>query len=431
MVAPKKSAQRAVNGRPTVLNTERVMLDDISVCDDSGWRDVDTGEIAILREKFRAGEYGIGILTIPSILCWNEQPKHSPDNGRWLLNNGKSTISALQELFSEQKEHGEKEAPWWVAGELAEIFTSGVRCDFVQYAGDDRDLVVAWNALAHDAENNRYRQTSIETKVKVVESARARAPGGDWQVVARSLLAMLGASKRGTVYRWINTAKFLPAGLLAHIKGRSDFQQGFVMDNKYLVGHGDEAKFKLSLEYGKHALNLLFDKLDGGTTVIVEQFISELCNPMKQVELWGKAQRSHFGSAACDKLPAFARVMAMLVTERGRLATLQCVRSKIPLSGSGSDVGIDDCQAVVEELQRLKAGPKPETTSGGGSLPPQVPHRAPRVEVCLPRMGIAEGGDFLALEVDVEDEDPIAVSARKLVDKELNHNDLLANIVHR
>ena len=53
------------------------------------------------------------------------------------------------------------------------------------------------------------------------------------------------------------------------------------MDNKYLVGHGDEAKFRLSLDYGKHALNLLFDKLDAGTTITVEQFISEFCNPMK------------------------------------------------------------------------------------------------------------------------------------------------------
>ena len=144
---------------------------------------------------------------------------------------------------------------------------------------------------------------------------------------------------------------------------------------------------------------------------------------MKQVELWGKAQRSHFGSAACDKLPAFARVMAMLVTERGRLATLQCVRSKIPLSGSGSDVGIDDCQAVVEELQRLKAGPKPETTSGGAGLPP-LPQGASEGSSgggLPPQEGTAEGGDFLALEVDMQDEDPIVVSARKLVDKELNH----------
>ena len=91
MAAPKKSAQRAVNGRPSVLKTERVMLDDISVCEDSGWRDVDAGEIAILREKFRAGEYGIGILTIPSILCWNGQPKI-----RLMMGVGCSTMGSRQ-----------------------------------------------------------------------------------------------------------------------------------------------------------------------------------------------------------------------------------------------------------------------------------------------------------------------------------------------
>ena len=290
MATPKKAAQRAVNGRPSILKTERVRLDDISVCDDSGWRDSDNGEITILREKFKAGEYGIGILTIPSILCWSEAPKTSTHDGRWLLNNGRSTIAALLDLFHIQAQHSEGEPPDWVAGELAEIFESGVRCDFVQYAEDDRDLVVAWNALAHDAENNRFRQTSIETKVKVVENARLRAPGGDWQAVAKSLTAAYGTSKKGTIYRWINTAKFLPAGLLVHIKGRNDLQQGFVMDNKYMVGHGDEVKFKLSQEHGKHALNLLFDKLDAGTTVTVEQFIGEFCNPMKTVELWGKTK---------------------------------------------------------------------------------------------------------------------------------------------
>ena len=88
------------------------------------------------------------------------------------------------------------------------------------------------------------------------------------------------------------------------------------------------------------------------------------------LNLKGKSQHTHFGSAACDKLPAFARAVAMLVTERGRLAALQCVRCKIPLSGSGSDMGIDDCQVVVEELQRMKAGPKLDTTVGG--VPPQI-----------------------------------------------------------
>eukprot|EP00974_Lingulodinium_polyedra_P083946 8127574-Lingulodinium_polyedra.AAC.1 len=60
----------------------------------------------------------------------------------------------------------------------------------------------------------------------------------------------------------MNTAKFFSPALLDHIKGRKELQQGFVMENKFMVGHGDESKFRLSDEYGKHELNLLFDKLD-------------------------------------------------------------------------------------------------------------------------------------------------------------------------
>ena len=110
----------------------------------------------------------------------------------------------------------------------------------------------------------------------------------------------------------------------------------------------------------------------------------------------------------------------MLVTERGRLATLQCVRSKISLSGSGSDMGIDECQAVVEELRRMKGGPRPGTTSGGVSLQNGASDGPPGGGL-PPQEGTAEGGDFLSLELDVEGEDPVAASARKLVDKELNH----------
>ena len=161
----------------------------------------------------------------------DEKPKTSLHDGRWLINNGRSTIAALQELFQEtQPGHGEDpielDQLGWVAGELAEIFESGVRCDFVQYLEDDRDLVVAWNALAHDADNNRYRQTSIETKVKVVERTRARVPGGDWTAAVKAWVATYGSSKKGTIYRWMNTAKYFRTELLEHIKGRADFVRG-------------------------------------------------------------------------------------------------------------------------------------------------------------------------------------------------------------
>ena len=110
--APKTKAASVVhgNGRPTILKTERVKLEDISICEDSGWRESDPREIAILTEKFKAGEYGNGILTIPSILCWDEKPKVSTEDGRYLINNGRSTISALKMLQQASlEEAGESE----------------------------------------------------------------------------------------------------------------------------------------------------------------------------------------------------------------------------------------------------------------------------------------------------------------------------------
>ena len=151
--APKAAAKAASavrgNASPVILRTERVQLDDISICADSGWRESDPREIAILKDKFKAGEYGNGILAIPSILCFDERPKVSTEDGRYLINNGRSTISALKMLKQAAAEAGEPELAAsareldWVAGELAEIFRSGVRCDFVQYSEDDRDVVIA------------------------------------------------------------------------------------------------------------------------------------------------------------------------------------------------------------------------------------------------------------------------------------------------
>ena len=70
----------------------------------------------------------------------------------------------------------------------------------------------------------------------------------------------------------------------------------------------------------------------------------------------------------------------------------------------------------------MKAGPKPENTGGGVAPQPQTgASDGPSGGGLPPQEGTAEGGDFLSLELDAEGEDPVAASARKLVNKELNH----------
>ena len=47
-----------VNAKPMVLKTERIALNDISVEEDSGWRELDEERVSELSQSFR--EYGVG-----------------------------------------------------------------------------------------------------------------------------------------------------------------------------------------------------------------------------------------------------------------------------------------------------------------------------------------------------------------------------------
>ena len=59
----------------------------------------------------------------------------------------------------------------------------------------DSDLVIAWQALCHDQDSNRYKPTSIETKVAVVMAAKSKVPGGDWGAVSKDSLPSFRGSR--------------------------------------------------------------------------------------------------------------------------------------------------------------------------------------------------------------------------------------------
>ena len=173
----KARANAAVNAKPKILKTDRILLADISVQEDSGWRELDPERVSELQSSFEGGEYGIGILTIPSMLCVDGKVKESTFDGRGCLNNGKSTVAVLKQLERESQQESQiaepgvtagtagegSEAcpPSWVCGELADIFESGLRCDFVEYQSDDKELVLAWNGLSHDQDSSKYQQTDV------------------------------------------------------------------------------------------------------------------------------------------------------------------------------------------------------------------------------------------------------------------------------
>ena len=65
----------------------------------------------------------------------------------------------------------------------------------------DSDYVVAWQALCHDMDSNRYKPTSIETKVAVVMAAKSKVPGGEWSAVAKD--SLLSNTRSHYIYIYI------------------------------------------------------------------------------------------------------------------------------------------------------------------------------------------------------------------------------------
>ncbi len=348
---------------PDVVDTRRIKLDDLSVEEDSGWREWDEERVSQLADAFMTGDFGATTLAIPSVLADSERVlRTSQVDGRTRLNNGKSTVGALKRLAAEWQKTSkpadgglnppaagggltppaadggltppatglEQEAlegwpptmvggltpPSWAQGKLLEVFQQGLRVDVVVYSIDDNALVVAINGLQHDGEQNRFVPTSINTKVRIVMTQHDRVPGGDWGKTSQALLAMYGQSKRRTVARWVAAARDLHPEVLQLLQktGVKKLPQSYVFDNKYMLGRGEEARFKLTPLYGQRALELVAERIASGTTVAVFAFVNEYCAVMKAIENWERQQVKAFGIAATG-YPAFSRVLQMLRTE--------------------------------------------------------------------------------------------------------------------
>ena len=68
-------------------------------------------------------------------------------------------------------------------------------------------------------------------------------------------------------------ARDLDDAVLEHIKvKRRNLTAGYVTDNKYFLGRGEAARFKMVPEFANVALDRLFDALEGGKQVTVKDF---------------------------------------------------------------------------------------------------------------------------------------------------------------
>ena len=207
------------------LGSQRAMLEDLSLEEDSGWRALDITHVEDLKLKILQGEYGQTTMSAPSLLInQSDLAIHSSIDGRYLLDNGKHWIAALVDIKQVYKEVKStlqqlaaaspptdteaasppaeiQEASWpeWLMPPLRKVFEEGCLLDWHKYPTDDRLAQAAVQCLSHEQDMNKFRVSTVRDKVSIVK--RAHQSTNDWQVTKKTLVDLLGSSKVTTVHR--------------------------------------------------------------------------------------------------------------------------------------------------------------------------------------------------------------------------------------
>ena len=258
----------------------------------------------------------------------------------------------------------DREACDWLSEALAEVFTSGLRVDFVEYSTPDSTEHMVIQCHQHEEEQNKYDPPSFLRRVSIVLEVQKSVPGGAWDGTEKALVSILGERKRSTVRRWICLARDVAQEVVAHATARKLRTLGWFVGNKYIAGRGDEARYKLSLDFATSALDLAADALAMGKGVTGDGFASEYCMPMWKLEQLRRKGLKAYGATA-SKFPAFNRLWKMFQSESGRMKILLCVKDGMPLEGRvGVDekvevAGIPEIRMVFSEMEKTKAGKIP------------------------------------------------------------------------
>ena len=308
---------------------------------------------------------------------------------------------------------------------------SGLRVDTYSYTDPSRGTMIAWNAMAHSEENNKFVPTSLKLKAMIVTKVFNECGKGvdekeRWNATCKELLKIYGPGKRTTVWRWISVAKALEPSVLEKCSTRSHFPQSYVFENKYFLAVGADAKYRLSETYKLKVLDALFDSLGSGCPVTTSAFQSDLCMPMKYVETWVATNVKKFGQLANS--PPFERICRNLTSMAGLARVKQCLLDKTPLEGKGTTPGIEECNLIVDEMSKRLAG---STHGVGGSAPQDGPGSSSAggsaPQGCLedsvhPSHSSNDECDLaLDLECQTDVIDPTQEKVQRLVQAELTH----------
>jgi len=250
-------------------------LGEISFCSDSGWRAKDEERIDQLKVIYKAGDWNQTLLQCIAFLAKTDA------DGKWLIDDGLSSATALLELFTEytaeKARHDEitriKKLPavevtddmkkqledlaqetddafpdnW--PNNITEIFANGLKDHrFHKYPDDSMHVRRLWNSSKHSEQNNTYRQTTLVDCVKSAEDY-ITVHGTD---AVKEMTNVLGKGQNSMIKKWVRTAKAFCGpenkAIMDQLKlVKSFLPHSYIFDNVYILG-GEKKQGQVSME---------------------------------------------------------------------------------------------------------------------------------------------------------------------------------------
>ena len=151
---------------PVVKECVTIPLGDLG--DEPGlWRNVDDKVVDSYIEMIHKGDYGLNILGRPQILDVDGE-KLKDGDGKFQLVDGRKIRRALTSTKAEydSAKQNNEQLPWANA-QLTHIYEHGLMVDVVTFKDDNKAIIKAWYAFAHDKDSVKFQHTSLLQKWEV------------------------------------------------------------------------------------------------------------------------------------------------------------------------------------------------------------------------------------------------------------------------
>lgn len=370
--APSPDASKAVRKAsltgpepPVKGSSLRLTVDKFSLAPDSFWRPAQPGVVkqfeAVFLEQFGASILGGVKYRVQDTETWKPMVDSA---GLFLGDDGGSTVRALQNLHAGlQAGHLARDQ---CCAQLLDVIDHGIWATPVFYASGDSLCHVAWNAAAHSEENMKWLATTVVDHVDLVKRlALMFQPATQWDDVRKYLLTLYGQGRRRSVARWVTAAKALPDTVVDAIRVRvaeKGIKHGvsdrFVLDNPYIVGHEVQAQWLLAPAAMISVFLQLFQALDQGIKVNVEDFQTVYCQPMKMLTTWFDRVERRWGEwGANAEAEPWKKLKASAQYDEGlRLGVVRCTRDAVVLDDATR--GIPALREAIVSFKAAKAEEK-------------------------------------------------------------------------